>query len=91
MPKPIERTDELATTICARLVEGEPLKKICADEAMPSLQTCYRWLKSDPEFRELYNMARLDAAYTFADEIIEISEEAPLVIEHKGEKVDVKF
>ena len=29
-------SDEIATTICARLINGESLRAICADRAMPA-------------------------------------------------------
>jgi hypothetical protein len=91
MPKPIERTDDLAAELCARMAEGRSLKEICEADDMPSLRTVQRWLKTDREFCELYDRARNERAFVLADEIIEISDEAPLVIEHRGEKLEVKF
>jgi hypothetical protein len=38
----------LADEICRRLVEGETLDSICADEHMPSAPTLWRWRKADP-------------------------------------------
>jgi hypothetical protein len=35
---------EIAETICERLVNGESLRAICADPAMPARATVFRWL-----------------------------------------------
>ena len=35
---------EIAETICDRLVNGESLRTICADPAMPAKATVCRWL-----------------------------------------------
>ena len=44
---------EIAETICDRLVNGESLRAICADPAMPGKATVFRWLASNQEFRQL--------------------------------------
>jgi hypothetical protein len=49
---------EIAETICGRLINGESLRAICADPAMPARATVFRWLASDQEFRRSYAFAR---------------------------------
>jgi hypothetical protein len=49
---------EIAETICNRLVNGESLRAICADPAMPARATVFRWLASNQEFRRSYALAR---------------------------------
>lgn len=51
-------TQAVATIICDRLAEGEPLISICCDGAMPACRTVYVWLKVDSEFAEQYAYAR---------------------------------
>jgi transposase-like protein len=48
----------VAALICGRLVEGEPLTRICRDAGMPSIVTVYYWLRRHPEFAEAYAQAR---------------------------------
>ena len=42
---------EIAETMCERLVNGESLRAICADPAMPARATVFRWLARNQEFR----------------------------------------
>ena len=48
--RPTDYTPELATLICERMVEGETLRKICADDEMPNRSTVFRWLVKHQEF-----------------------------------------
>ena len=50
MGRPSEFTEEIADAICERMIEGESLVDICADEAMPSRKTVYRWMEAHPDF-----------------------------------------
>ena len=51
-----------AEVICARIADGEGLRSICRDEAMPGRQTVMDWLNSQglqfDEFRAKYARAR---------------------------------
>jgi hypothetical protein len=42
---------EIAETICERLLNGESLRAICTDPAMPARATVFRWLARNQEFR----------------------------------------
>jgi hypothetical protein len=44
--------------ICRRLGEGESLKAICADPAMPSAATVHRWKRRDASFAARLRSAR---------------------------------
>ncbi len=66
-----------ADFIIQRITDGESVRKICADEGMPSQSMFYRWL-ADPEnadLREKYARAKEAQMERFADEIIEISDD----------------
>ena len=67
--RPSMYSDALAETICERIANGEPLKKICEDPAMPAYPTVLRWRANNEEFAKLYRVAREDAADTLADKI----------------------
>src|SRR5262245_14719211 len=50
--RPVDYTQEIGSTICDRLFEGESLFEICRDAAMPDQPTVMRWLAQYPEFLE---------------------------------------
>ncbi len=56
--KPMEYNEAIATDVCDRLSQGESLRAICEDPAMPSNQTIYRWAAVQPIFRSAYARAR---------------------------------
>jgi hypothetical protein len=66
-----------AMTICARLSEGESLRQICSDKAMPNRATIYEWLFRHEDFADHYARAREEQADTLADEIQAIVDEIP--------------
>jgi hypothetical protein len=67
---------EIAETICDRLVNGESLRAICANPAMPARATVFRWLANNQEFRQLYVLARQCQAEDLADEILKIADDS---------------
>jgi hypothetical protein len=67
---------EIAETICNRLVNGESLRAICADPAMPARATVFRWLASNQEFRRSYALARECQAEDMVDEILVIADDS---------------
>lgn len=56
--------------------EGESLRSITRDPAMPGMATVFRWLGDDryASFREQYEKARVAGLEMMADEIMEISD-----------------
>jgi hypothetical protein len=85
--RPSKKTPELVEEICARLATGEPMSRIAKDAHMPDLVNIYKWLRTDEEFRQLYESARQDGAHTYASEIAEIIDEEPLpVFDDQGNK-----
>lgn len=84
--RPSDYTQETAAKICERLTEGESLRSICRDEAMPSIASVFRWLGAHEIFREQYALARDAQADTLADEIIEIADTPLLGITTKTDE-----
>ncbi len=74
--RPTLYTEALAAKICARLAEGETLRSICRDKAMPNKATVLRWLadKKKAEFRDQYAHAREMQADALFDEALEIAD-----------------
>ncbi len=58
--RPSLYTEALVAQICRRLAEGETLRAICRDPAMPDKATILRWLgdKEKADFRDQYAHAR---------------------------------
>ncbi len=74
--RPSLYTDALAAKICRRLAEGESLRAICVDKGMPSAETVRRWLLDNEDFCAQYVRAREVQADRFAEEILEIADDA---------------
>lgn len=73
--RPSEYTEEAGTIICLRLAEGESLRSVCRDDAMPDKTTVLRWLARYPEFRIQYAQAKVDGAEALAEELFEIADD----------------
>ncbi len=75
--RPSLYTDKLAAKICRRLAEGESLRAICADKAMPGISTVMGWLFDGNHngFSEQYARAREAQAEIRADEIVDIADD----------------
>jgi len=72
-------TRDLADTICGRMTEGESLRAICRDPGMPSEGAVRGWAVRDVDgFGERYRAARLLLLEAWADQIVDIADEADL-------------
>ena len=73
--RPSAFTVEIAEEICLRLVMGESLRKITADDHMPVMSTVLLWVVTNREgFSERYTQAREAQQHYYNDEIIEIAD-----------------
>jgi hypothetical protein len=91
MAPPSIFSQELADTICERLMDGESLRAICDSEGMPRRTTVLRWLAANEAFRAQYAHAREEQAEALADEIVEIADEQCTMVraaKHGGSKAD---
>ncbi len=92
--RPTEFTPEIAHMLCLRLMEGESLRAICADEAMPARRTVLYWLsgvwpEGDPRADFLRQYAREAQAELYADDIIDIADadDEDVLLDAKGNPV----
>lgn len=69
-------TPELDDEICTHVACGESMRTICANEAMPSMSTVFKWLRENEEFSQHYARAKEDAADAMAEEILDIADDA---------------
>lgn len=68
-------TPELGDKICARLADGESLRTVCKDEGMPCKSTVFNWLRTIPEFRANYGVAKVECADAYIEEVIDIADD----------------
>ncbi|MBO9099454.1 MULTISPECIES: terminase small subunit-like protein [unclassified Rhizobium] len=73
--RPTVYTIELTDVICERIANGESLKGICEDDAMPGKTTVFRWLAADEQFRDKYARAREAQADALFDDILTIADD----------------
>lgn len=71
--RPSGYTVGVADLVCHRIACGETLKRICAEDGMPSQSMVYRWLDAYPKFRERFQVARDIQADSLADEALDIA------------------
>lgn len=73
MGRHTDYTEELATAICERLMNGESLRRICSDEEMPNRSTVLRWQASNEEFAAKCARAREEQAEYMDDLILDVA------------------
>lgn len=74
--RPTDYSKEVCDSVCLLLAEGLSLRKICAMDEMPAKPTVFRWLALYPEFRDQYAQAKEQGALVWAEEILEIADDA---------------
>jgi hypothetical protein len=76
MSKPTEYTPELGATVCLLIAEGFSLRHIEKIEGMPGKSTVMKWCLNHDEFQKQYARAKEQQADAFAEEILEIADDA---------------
>lgn len=91
--RPSTFSQEVAEAITERIADGESLRSICADEAMPAKSTVFKWLSQHADFADQYARAREEQAETLASEIVAIADEnqGRALLAGEGEEVAVVF
>lgn len=72
--RPTDYTLELSDEICSRIAQGESMRSVTRDYAMPAMTTMFRWLREKEEFRKQYEIAKEESAESWADEIVDIAD-----------------
>ena len=94
MGRPSIFTGKLADQICARIAEGNSLRKVCAADDMPNIVTVIAWCREKPEFSKQYDRACVDRGNHLAEEALEIADETPEtepVRDKEGNIIDMKL
>lgn len=74
--RPSKYTPQLGERICAEIAAGRSVRAICEDEWCPVSSTIFYWLAGNKQFSEQYAQAREQQAELFAEQIIEIADDA---------------
>jgi len=75
--RPSDYLPEVAADICAKLAEGESLRKVCERQGMPNKATVFRWIAQHEEFRDQYAKATDTRADALFEEMFEIADDVP--------------
>ena len=75
MARPTTYNEEIASLICGRMAEGESLRSICRDPAMPALSSVFLWVSKHPEFSEQYKLAMAARAGAMFEEMFDIADD----------------
>lgn len=73
--RPSNFSQEIADTICERIMDGRSLRDICGDEDMPARSTVHRWLATQQTFSDQYARACDIRAEEVFDEIFDIADD----------------
>ncbi|CAG2132445.1 terminase small subunit-like protein [Cupriavidus numazuensis] len=73
--RPSLYSQELVNAILEKIADGKFLTEICADPAMPSCSTVFKWRLDYPEFSEAYAHAREAAADKMVIETVAIADD----------------
>jgi len=88
-------TPERGAAICARLMEGDSLRRICKARDMPAMSTVFKWLSENEDFSKQYARAREIQAHIEFEEILEIADDAnqdfKLKTDKEGKVVGIEF
>lgn len=74
--RPSDFSQECADDICEAIASGVSLREFCSEDSAPNRSTVFRWLEQNEGFRDQYARARESQAETYADEIVDIADEA---------------
>lgn len=75
--RPTVHTKQLEDEIIFRMFDGESLREICRDSHMPNRSTVYHWIAQDRDgFSDRYEKALMARAFHWADELVDIADDA---------------
>lgn len=74
--RPTLYSEELADVICERLADGESMRSISRDDGMPAMSTLFKWLREIESFSQQYARAKEECADMYAEDVIEIADNA---------------
>jgi len=83
-------TDELIEAVCAEIAAGKSLRTVCAGEDMPAKTTIFRWLHTNPTFRNQYEIATAARSDALVEEMLEFADDPDADVNRSRLQVDVR-
>lgn len=74
--RPTDYNDVLVDKLLVLVSEGKSMRTIAATEGMPDVTTMFDWLRKYSDFAQRYAHAKEEAADTFVEELIELTDMA---------------
>lgn len=74
--RPTQYSFALSEVICERVTNGHTTSEVTRDATMPTWSTLAKWRREHEDFNRRYTIARQSCCELWADEIIEISDDA---------------
>lgn len=72
--RPTKYSEDLVSKILTRISEGESVRTICTDPAMPAMSQIFNWLAANKSFQEQYARAKQESADAMAEDMLEIAD-----------------
>ncbi len=90
--RPSKYSQAIVDAICTRLIDGESLRRICADPEMPSLSTIWNWYRKEDikqDFLEQFLRARAFQSLVMDGDMQEIADESrgDITVDEDGNEV----
>lgn len=73
--RPTKYTPALGEKICAHIIEGLSMRKVCELDGMPAPGTVFTWLAGNAEFQDQYTRAKEIQAEQMAEEMLDIADD----------------
>jgi hypothetical protein len=74
--RPTQYSYKLSEVICERITNGMSTSEVLRDPALPAWHVLAKWRREHEDFNRRYTIARQSCCELWADEIIEISDDA---------------
>ncbi len=88
--RPTIYTDELALKICKRIADGESLRKISEDKAMPDRSTIHEWVFTNDIFSRQYELSVNVRTENMADGLNDIADNTKGEVQRDRLRVDTR-
>lgn len=86
--QPTKYNLDIAEKICDMISTGMSVREICKSDDFPDRVTVYRWLSIHPEFREMYQVSKIEGAIVYAEQIIDIADNVDEDVNRSRLKID---
>lgn len=76
--RPSDYSPDIAAEVCARIAEGNSLRKVCLADDMPGTTAVFLWLGKHPEFAQQYARACEDRREVRKEQLLDIPVDADI-------------